>query len=161
MAISGGIVTPFYDSLLVKVSASGRRFIDAARHMERALQEFRIRGVKTNIPFLLNVIDHPDFLDGKCTTRFIDLTPDLFKFALRQDRATRLLTFAAEVSRQRLLRAGDAAGRSPSSPRRARAAGQFDYDAGARPPGSSPAPASRLGRREVLGNGRASKSLCC
>ena len=96
--ITGGIVTPFYDSLLVKVSASGRRFIDAVKRMERALQEFRIRGVKTNIPFLLNVIDHPDFLEGRCTTRFIDETPDLFRFPLRQDRATKILTFAAEVT---------------------------------------------------------------
>jgi len=96
--ITGGIVTPFYDSLLVKVSASGRRFVDAVKRMERALQEFRIRGVKTNIPFLLNVIDHPDFLAGKCTTRFIDETPDLFRFPIRQDRATKLLTFAAEVT---------------------------------------------------------------
>ena len=95
--ITGGIITPFYDSLLVKVSAQGRRFVDAVARMERALQEFRIRGVKTNIPFLLNVIDHPDFRAGKCTTRFIDLTPDLFKFPLRQDRASRLLTYAADV----------------------------------------------------------------
>jgi pyruvate carboxylase len=97
-AISGGIVTPFYDSLLVKVSASGRRFIDAARRMERALQEFRVRGVKTNIPFLLNVITHPSFLAGECTTRFIDRTPELFEFPVRQDRASKLLTFAAEVT---------------------------------------------------------------
>jgi pyruvate carboxylase len=96
--ITGGIVTPFYDSLLVKVSASGRRFVDAVNRMERALQEFRIRGVKTNIPFLLNVIDHPDFRAGRCTTRFIDQTPDLFKFPVRQDRATKLLSYAAEVT---------------------------------------------------------------
>ena len=96
--ITGGIVTPFYDSLLVKVSAQGRRFVDAVARMERALQEFRIRGVKTNIPFLLNVIEHPDFRAGKCTTRFIDQTPDLFKFPVRQDRATKLLTYAADVT---------------------------------------------------------------
>jgi pyruvate carboxylase len=95
---SGAIITPFYDSLLVKVSASGRRFIDAALRMERALQEFRVRGVKTNIPFLLNVITHPTFLAGECTTRFIDQTPELFRFPVRQDRATKLLTFAAEVT---------------------------------------------------------------
>jgi pyruvate carboxylase len=96
--ITGGIITPFYDSLLVKVSASGRRFVDAVNRMERALQEFRIRGVKTNIPFLLNVVNHPDFREGRCTTRFIDQTPDLFKFPVRQDRATKLLTYAAEVT---------------------------------------------------------------
>ena len=97
-AITGAIITPFYDSLLVKVSASGNRFIDAVRRMERALQEFRVRGVKTNVPFLLNVVTHPDFLAGRCTTRFIDETPELFRFPVRQDRATKLLTFAAEVT---------------------------------------------------------------
>jgi pyruvate carboxylase len=66
--------------------------------MERSLQEFRVRGVKTNIPFLLNVIMHPDFLAGRATTRFIDLTPELFDIVLRQDRATKLLSFAAEVT---------------------------------------------------------------
>ena len=98
LAVTGGIITPFYDSLLVKICASGNRFIDAARRMERGLEEFRVRGVKTNVPFLLNVIRHPDFLAGTCTTRFIDETPELFRFALRQDRATKLLTFAAEVT---------------------------------------------------------------
>ena len=97
-AITGGIITPFYDSLLVKICASGRRFVDAARRMERALQEFRVRGVKTNIPFLLNVLDHPEFLAGDCTTRFIDETPELFRFPVRQNRATRLLTYAAEIT---------------------------------------------------------------
>jgi pyruvate carboxylase len=96
--ITGGLITPFYDSLLVKVSASGRRFVDAVARMERALQEFRIRGVKTNIPFLLNVIAHPDFREGRCATRFIDETPDLFKFPVRQDRASKLLSYAAEVT---------------------------------------------------------------
>jgi pyruvate carboxylase len=98
LAITGAVITPFYDSLLVKISASGNRFIDAARRMERALQEFRVRGVKTNVPFLLNVVTHPTFLEGRCTTRFIDETPELFRFPVRQDRATKLLTFAAEVT---------------------------------------------------------------
>ena len=97
-AITGGIITPFYDSLLVKICASGRRFVDAARRMERALQEFRVRGVKTNIPFLLNVLEHPQFLAGDCTTRFIDETPELFRFPVRQNRAMRLLTYAAEIT---------------------------------------------------------------
>jgi pyruvate carboxylase len=97
-AITGGIITPFYDSLLVKICAYGRRFIDAARHMERALQEFRVRGVKTNVPFLLNLVTHPEFLAGGCTTRFIDETPSLFRFPIRRDRASRLLTYAAEIT---------------------------------------------------------------
>jgi pyruvate carboxylase len=96
-AFSGAVITPFYDSLLVKVTASGLRFIDAARHMERCLQEFRIRGVKTNIPFLLNLITHPAFLEGTPTTRFIDDTPELFQFAARRDRATKLLSYIGEV----------------------------------------------------------------
>ena len=66
--------------------------------MERALQEFRIRGVKTNVPFLLNVINHPSFRQGLCTTRFIDQTPELFVFPVRQDRASKLLTYAADVT---------------------------------------------------------------
>src|SRR5579872_5644312 len=96
-AFTGAVITPFYDSLLVKVTAYGLRFEDAARHMERSLQEFRIRGVKTNIPFLINLITHPTFLAGGCTTRFIDETPGLFRFAPRRDRATRLLRYIGEV----------------------------------------------------------------
>ncbi len=96
-AFSGAVITPFYDSLLVKVTAHGIRFVDAARRMERCLQEFRVRGVKTNIPFLLNLITHPDFLAGTVTTRFLDETPELFELPVRQDRATKLLSYIAEV----------------------------------------------------------------
>lgn len=96
-AFSGAVITPFYDSLLVKVTTSGLRFLDAARRMERCLQEFRIRGVKTNIPFLLNLITHPTFLAGETTTRFIDETPELFQFKSRQDRASKLLSYLAEI----------------------------------------------------------------
>ncbi len=96
-AFSGAVVTPFYDSLLVKVTAWGPRFSDAARRMERGLQEFRVRGVKTNIPFLINLVTHPKFIAGGFTTRFIDETPELFDFVPRQDRATKLLTYLADV----------------------------------------------------------------
>jgi pyruvate carboxylase len=96
-AFTGAVITPFYDSLLVKVTASGLRFMDAARHMERCLQEFRIRGVKTNIPFLIKLVTHPQFLEGQFTTRFIDETPELFHYPQRQDRATKLLTYIGEV----------------------------------------------------------------
>jgi pyruvate carboxylase len=96
-AFTGAVITPFYDSMLVKVTAHGLRFVDAARRMLRSLQEFRVRGVKTNIPFLVNLVTNPDFLAGGCTTRFIDETPALFKFARRQDRATRLLRYIADV----------------------------------------------------------------
>jgi pyruvate carboxylase len=96
-AFSGAMVTPFYDSLLVKVIAKGTRFIDASRRMERCLQEFRVRGVKTNIPFLINLVTHPTFLKGECTTRFLDEAPELFQFVRRRDRATKLLTFIGDV----------------------------------------------------------------
>jgi pyruvate carboxylase len=96
-AFSGAVITPFYDSLLVKVTAHGLRFVDAARRMERSLQEFRVRGVKTNIPFLINVVTHPDFLAGKFTTHFIDETPELFELPARQDRATKLLSYIGEI----------------------------------------------------------------
>jgi pyruvate carboxylase len=96
-AFTGAVITPFYDSMLVKVTAHGLRFVDAARRMLRSLQEFRVRGVKTNIPFLVNLVTNPAFLVGGCTTRFIDETPGLFKFARRQDRATRLLRYIADV----------------------------------------------------------------
>jgi pyruvate carboxylase len=96
-AFSGAVVTPFYDSLLVKVIAKGIRFVDAARRMERCLQEFRVRGVKTNIPFLINLVTHDRFLAGDCTTKFLDETPELFHFAERKDRATKLLTFLGDI----------------------------------------------------------------
>ncbi|WP_437187237.1 pyruvate carboxylase [Planctomicrobium sp. SH668] len=96
-AFSGAFVHPFYDSLMVKVTARGRRFEEAARRMERCLREFRVRGVKTNVPFLLNVLNHPDFLSGKCTTTFIDTTKELFNFPKRQDRATRILRYIGET----------------------------------------------------------------
>lgn len=96
-AFSGAFVQPYYDSLLVKVTCRGRRFIDAARKMNRCLHEFRIRGVKTNIPFLINLITNDDFLNGRCTTTFIDQTPELFALPRRRDRATRILKFLGET----------------------------------------------------------------
>jgi pyruvate carboxylase len=96
-AYSGAVITPYYDSLLVKVTAWGREFTHACRRMDRALREFRIRGVKTNIPFLENVVNHRAFQAGKVTTRFLDETPELFKFSPRRDRATRLLGYLGEV----------------------------------------------------------------
>ncbi len=96
-AFSGAVVNPFYDSLLVKVSVRGRNLTEAAYRMERCLQEFRIRGVKTNIPFLISLITHPTFLAGEATTRMIDTTPELFELPKRRDRATRLLKFMAET----------------------------------------------------------------
>ncbi len=97
-AFSGATVNPFYDSLLVKVTARGRRFIDACNRMERCLQEFRVRGVKTNIQFLIKLITNPTFLEGQVTTRFIDETPDLFTLPRRRNRATRVLSYLGEIA---------------------------------------------------------------
>jgi pyruvate carboxylase len=97
MGYAGAVITPYYDSLLVKVTAFAQTW-DAARHrMDRALREFRIRGLKTNIPFLENVIGNEVFAQGRATTRLIDDTPGLFAFTPRRDRATKLLRFLGEV----------------------------------------------------------------
>jgi pyruvate carboxylase len=97
-AYTGAVITPFYDSLLVKVTAWGHTVDESIARMQRALGEFRIRGVTTNLQFLENVIAHPLFRQGECTTRFIDSTPELFKFQARRDRATKLLRFLGEVA---------------------------------------------------------------
>jgi pyruvate carboxylase len=96
-AFSGAVVFPFYDSLLVKVTSWGRNFHEAVGRTERCLQEFRIRGVKTNIPFVIRLVNDPTFLAGDCTTRFIDETPELFDFTPRRDRATKLLQYIGDV----------------------------------------------------------------
>ena len=96
-AYSGAVITPFYDSLLVKTTAWGREFPHACQRMDRCLREFRVRGVKTNIPFLENVVNHPDFQAGNVTTHWLEETPALFKFVTRQDRATKLLGYLADT----------------------------------------------------------------
>jgi pyruvate carboxylase len=95
---AGAVVQPFYDSMLVKVSASGRSLSDAAQRIGRSLAEFRIRGVKTNIPFLQNVIRHAEFLGGDTHTRFIDETPELFEIPRRKDRGTKAVRALAEIT---------------------------------------------------------------
>ena len=97
MGYSGAVITPFYDSMLVKVIASGQTYEIAMDRMARALSEFRIRGVKSNIPFLENVIRHPNFRSGQATTTLIDTSPELFTFKARRDRATKLLNFLGNV----------------------------------------------------------------
>ena len=94
----GAVVSPYYDSLLVKVSTWALTFEQAARKMVRNLKEFRIRGIKTNIPFLKNVILHEDFSTGDYNTSFIDNSPELFKFPKRKDRGTKLLTYIADMT---------------------------------------------------------------
>ena len=93
----GAVITPHYDSLLVKVSTWALTFEGAAAKMLRNLREFRIRGIKTNIAFLENVVQHEEFLSGEYNTSFIDSTPELFVFAKRKDRGTKMLTFIGET----------------------------------------------------------------
>ncbi|RJL14513.1 pyruvate carboxylase [Paracoccus siganidrum] len=97
-AYSGGVITRYYDSLLVKVTAWAQTPDQAIKRMDRALREFRVRGVSTNIDFVINLLKHPTFLDDTYTTKFIDTTPDLFSFRKRRDRATKILTYLADIS---------------------------------------------------------------
>jgi len=97
-AFAGAVITPYYDSLLVKVSAHGRDHVEAAARAHRALDEFRIRGVSTNGRFIMNVLAHPTFLSGGCDTGFIEANPELFTWKEPRDRATRLLAFLADVT---------------------------------------------------------------
>ncbi len=97
-AYSGAVITRHYDSLLEKVTAWGRTSDEAAVRMNRALREFRIRGVATNLAFVEAVVGHPLFLSGQVTTKFIDETPELLQRPKRKDRATKLLTFIAHTT---------------------------------------------------------------
>jgi pyruvate carboxylase len=97
MGYSNALITPFYDSLLVKLVASAHTYEDAMQRTHRALAEFRIRGVKTNIPFLENVIQHEKFRTGQATTTLIDTSPELFAFKPRRDRATKMLNFLGNI----------------------------------------------------------------
>lgn len=96
-AFTGSVITPHYDSLLVKVTSWGLTFDEAAHIMNRSLQEFRVRGVKTNIPFLENVVTHPVFLAGTCDTSFIEKHPELLAISEKKDRATKVLNFLGDV----------------------------------------------------------------
>jgi len=97
-AYSGAVITRFYDPLLEKVTAWAPSAEEARLRMDRALREFRIRGVATNLTFLEAIINHAKFKDYSYTTRFIDSTPELFASVKRQDRATKLLTYLADVT---------------------------------------------------------------
>jgi pyruvate carboxylase len=97
-AYSGGVITRYYDSLLVKVTAWAPTPEAAIHRMDRALREFRIRGVSTNIAFVENLLKHPTFLSNEYTTKFIDESTDLFNFAKRRDRGTKVLTYIADIS---------------------------------------------------------------
>ena len=97
-SFQGAVITPYYDSLLVKLSTWALTFDQAAAKMVRNLQEFRIRGIKTNIPFLENVAKHEKFLKGEYDTSFIDSTPELFNFPKQKDRGTKMLTYIGNVT---------------------------------------------------------------
>ena len=97
-AYAGGVITRYYDSLLVKVTAWAPTPEEAIARMDRALREFRIRGVSTNIAFVENLLKHPTFLDNSYTTKFIDTTEELFNFRKRRDRATKILTYIADIT---------------------------------------------------------------
>ncbi|KAL6709698.1 pyruvate carboxylase [Coniothyrium glycines] len=95
---AGAIITPHYDSMLVKCSCRGSTYEIVRRKMLRALVEFRIRGVKTNIPFLIKLLTHPTFVDGQCWTTFIDDTPALFDLIGSQNRAQKLLAYLGDLA---------------------------------------------------------------
>ncbi|MCB2114847.1 MAG: pyruvate carboxylase, partial [Rhodobacteraceae bacterium] len=97
-AYAGGVITRYYDSLLVKVTAWAPTPDQAIHRMDRALREFRVRGVSTNIDFVINLLKHPSFLGMSYTTKFIDTTPELFQFRKRRDRATKILTYIADIT---------------------------------------------------------------
>jgi pyruvate carboxylase len=97
-AYAGGVITRYYDSLLTKVTAKAPTPEKAIARMDRALREFRVRGVSTNIAFVENLLKHPTFLNNEYTTKFIDETPELFQFAKRRDRGTKVLTYIADIS---------------------------------------------------------------
>lgn len=98
LGTANAVITPYYDSMLVKLTVFGRDFKNALDRIDRCLHEFRIRGVKTNIPFLLNVVNDAAFREGRATTRFIDENPKLFRFKPRKDRATKLLDYISDVT---------------------------------------------------------------
>lgn len=152
-AYSGAVITRFYDPLLEKVTAWAPTAEEAAKRMSRAIREYRIRGVATNLAFLENVVEHPVFLAGEVTTRFIDETRELFAFEKRQDRATRLLTYVADVTVNGHPETKERAKPKPGAPKpvppvfaepKGRTAEPLDPDAGA-PTGSSEPPA-KVGR---------------
>ena len=97
-AYSGAVITRYYDSLLTKVTARAPTPEMAIARMDRALREFRIRGVSTNIAFVENLLKHPVFLSNEYHTKFIDETPELFDFQQRRDRATKILTYIADIT---------------------------------------------------------------
>ncbi|MEM8753241.1 MAG: pyruvate carboxylase, partial [Pseudomonadota bacterium] len=131
-AYSGAVITRFYDSLLEKVTAWAPTAEEARLRLDRALREFRIRGVATNLAFVENLIAHEKFKTATYTTKFIDETPELFAFEQRKDRATKLLTYVADIT---VNGHPEAAGR-PKPPAHVRAPRPPQTPAGAPPAGA-------------------------
>ncbi len=96
-AAAGTVISPYYDSLLVKVTTWDNTFEGVCRKATRAISEEHVRGVKTNIPFITNILNHPQFVAGQCHTKFIDDTPELFEFSTSRDRATKVLKYIAKI----------------------------------------------------------------
>ena len=96
-AYTGAVISPYYDSLLVKVTAWDNTFVGTCHKAVRAVSEEHVRGVKTNIPFITNILTHPAFQAGKCHTKFIDETPELFEINTGRDRATKVLKYIAQI----------------------------------------------------------------
>ena len=128
-AYSGAVLSPFYDSLLVKLTAWDSTLKGACARADRALREFRIRGVKTNIQFLENVVHHGAFQEGRVTTRFLEETPELFKFQPRRDRANRLLSFIGST-----IVNGNPTVKGKDRPGRMELPAAVPYEPGTRPP---------------------------
>ena len=94
---TGTVISPYYDSLMVKITCHDNTFLGACHKAMRAIGEVRVRGVKTNIPFVQNILSHPTFQAGKCHTKFIDETPELFDIVDSKDRSTRVLKYIANI----------------------------------------------------------------
>ena len=153
-AYSGAVVTRYYDPLLEKITAWAPTPDETIKRMSRALLEYRIRGVATNLAFLHNIINHPRFVSADYTTRFIDETPSLFDFKKRKDRATKLLTWIADVT---VNGHPDARGRArPDASARQPAVPQF---AGVQPPPGTRQLLQKLGARRFAEWMRAERRL--
>lgn len=97
-AFTGAVITPYYDSLLVKVITTDRTFEGAIRKMLRSLKEIRIRGVKTNISFVRNILMNETFITGNCYTKFIDENPSLFELKVSRDRETKVMNYIGKMT---------------------------------------------------------------
>jgi len=153
-AYAGAQLAAYYDSLLVKVTAWGSNLPEACQRMDRALREFRIRGVKTNIPFVENVVNHPRFRAGEITTSFLEDYPELFKFPTRGDRATKVLSYLGDV-----ILNGNPEVKGKPVP------AAFEVAVLPAVPGIEPPPGTRqllqkLGPQKISPAGRAKKSAC-